>query len=170
VDDHQIELDFLGKDSIRYHNVVKVTAAVYQNIKKFLKGKKEGDDLFDKLNVSCNFVFHLSFHFHCILLITFLHYTHLINIHNFYQLQVLKLNKHLSSLMPGLSAKVFRTYNASITLEKCLLEQRVVGAHLCFYCSDQKSAHCDPEQSLIQSPPPPSLIGFLFRRPTMRRW
>ena len=29
-----------------------------------------------------------------------------------------KLNSHLSSLMKGLSAKVFRTYNASITLEK----------------------------------------------------
>ena len=28
------------------------------------------------------------------------------------------LNKHLNSLMEGLSAKVFRTYNASITLEK----------------------------------------------------
>lgn len=28
------------------------------------------------------------------------------------------LNKHLNSLMPGLSAKVFRTFNASITLEK----------------------------------------------------
>jgi DNA topoisomerase-1 len=28
------------------------------------------------------------------------------------------LNKHLSSLMKGLSAKVFRTFNASITLEK----------------------------------------------------
>jgi len=30
------------------------------------------------------------------------------------------LNKHLQSLMPGLTAKVFRTYNASITLEKQL--------------------------------------------------
>lgn len=29
-----------------------------------------------------------------------------------------ELNKHLGSLMPGLSAKVFRTYNASITLEQ----------------------------------------------------
>lgn len=28
------------------------------------------------------------------------------------------LNKHLNSLMKGLTAKVFRTYNASITLEK----------------------------------------------------
>ena len=30
------------------------------------------------------------------------------------------LNKHLQSIMPGLSAKVFRTYNASITLQKQL--------------------------------------------------
>ena len=28
------------------------------------------------------------------------------------------LNKHLSSIMDGLTAKVFRTYNASVTLEK----------------------------------------------------
>ncbi|XP_028263769.1 DNA topoisomerase I, mitochondrial [Parambassis ranga] len=33
-----------------------------------------------------------------------------------------RLNKHLSSLMPGLSAKVFRTYNASITLQQQLRE------------------------------------------------
>lgn len=32
------------------------------------------------------------------------------------------LNKHLSSLMPGLSGKVFRTYNASVTLEQQLAE------------------------------------------------
>lgn len=32
------------------------------------------------------------------------------------------LNKHLSSLMPGLSGKVFRTYNASVTLEQQLSE------------------------------------------------
>ncbi|XP_011605287.2 DNA topoisomerase I, mitochondrial isoform X1 [Takifugu rubripes] len=32
------------------------------------------------------------------------------------------LNKHLSSLMPGLTAKVFRTYNASITLQEQLKE------------------------------------------------
>ena len=28
-----------------------------------------------------------------------------------------RLNEQLSELMPGLSAKVFRTYNASVTLE-----------------------------------------------------
>ncbi|KDO34473.1 hypothetical protein SPRG_00537 [Saprolegnia parasitica CBS 223.65] len=36
----------------------------------------------------------------------------------FDELSVTELNKHLSSLMPGLSAKVFRTFNASVTLEK----------------------------------------------------
>lgn len=36
----------------------------------------------------------------------------------FHELTVSELNKHLSSLMPGLSAKVFRTFNASVTLEK----------------------------------------------------
>ncbi len=36
----------------------------------------------------------------------------------FDQLTPTILNSHLSSLMPGLSAKVFRTFNASITLEK----------------------------------------------------
>jgi DNA topoisomerase-1 len=30
------------------------------------------------------------------------------------------LNKHLSSLMDGLTAKVFRTFNASITLQEQL--------------------------------------------------
>lgn len=37
-------------------------------------------------------------------------------------LQTNMLNKHLSSLMSGLTAKVFRTYNASITLQQQLKE------------------------------------------------
>lgn len=36
----------------------------------------------------------------------------------FNELSTSDLNKHLSSLMPGLTAKVFRTYNASITLQQ----------------------------------------------------
>jgi DNA topoisomerase I len=36
----------------------------------------------------------------------------------FNELSTQELNKHLSSLMPGLTAKVFRTYNASITLQQ----------------------------------------------------
>jgi DNA topoisomerase-1 len=31
-----------------------------------------------------------------------------------------KVNKHLQELMPGLTIKVFRTYNASITLSRLL--------------------------------------------------
>jgi len=78
-----VEFDFLGKDSIRYHNEVAVEKRVYKNLTLFKEGKKTGDDLFDRLNTSI-------------------------------------LNEYLSSLMPGLTAKVFRTYNASITLQEQL--------------------------------------------------
>ncbi|KAL2093093.1 hypothetical protein ACEWY4_010405 [Coilia grayii] len=40
----------------------------------------------------------------------------------FDRLSTATLNKHLSSLMPGLTAKVFRTFNASITLQQQLKE------------------------------------------------
>lgn len=33
------------------------------------------------------------------------------------------LNKHVQELMPGLSVKVFRTYNASITLDGLLYSE-----------------------------------------------
>ncbi len=36
----------------------------------------------------------------------------------FDRLTTASLNEHLKTLMPGLTAKVFRTYNASVTLEK----------------------------------------------------
>ncbi|GJQ10293.1 hypothetical protein GpartN1_g2084.t1 [Galdieria partita] len=42
----------------------------------------------------------------------------------FDKLTVQGLNDHLKTLMPGLSAKVFRTYNASITLDRLLNERR----------------------------------------------
>lgn len=35
----------------------------------------------------------------------------------FDELDTSKLNAHLKELVPGLTAKVFRTYNASITLD-----------------------------------------------------
>jgi DNA topoisomerase-1 len=75
-----LQFDFLGKDSIRYFNVVEVDERVYKAIGQFKKGKKDGDDLFETLDTS-------------------------------------KLNVHLKTLMPGLTAKVFRTYNASVTLD-----------------------------------------------------
>ena len=37
-------------------------------------------------------------------------------------LDTTKLNAHLKEIMPGLTAKVFRTYNASITLDTLVRE------------------------------------------------
>ena len=99
-----VEFDFLGKDSIRYHNLVPVEKKVFKNLKLFMENKKDADDLFDRLNTSI-------------------------------------LNQYLQQLMEGLTAKVFRyflilynvivlssnkpvfrTYNASFTLQQQLDE------------------------------------------------
>ncbi|NWX04427.1 TOP1M topoisomerase, partial [Caloenas nicobarica] len=81
--EHVVEFDFLGKDSIRYYNKVSVEKLVFKNLKMFMRNKDPADDLFDRLS-TCT------------------------------------LNKHLQKLMDGLTAKVFRTYNASITLQEQL--------------------------------------------------
>ncbi|KAA8499802.1 DNA topoisomerase 1 beta [Porphyridium purpureum] len=81
--ENRIELDFLGKDSIRYLNVVVVDPLVYETLESFCSGKKPGDSVFDAIHST-------------------------------------KLNKHFQKFMPGLSAKVFRTYNASRTLDNLL--------------------------------------------------
>ncbi|NWI58445.1 TOP1M topoisomerase, partial [Calyptomena viridis] len=81
--EHVVEFDFLGKDSIRYYNKVSVEKPVFKNLQLFMKNKDPSDDLFDRLTTSF-------------------------------------LNKHLQHLMDGLTAKVFRTYNASITLQEQL--------------------------------------------------
>lgn len=78
--DDEIKLDFLGKDSMRYVNTVKVHPSVWKDIELFRKGKKLDDDLFDKIDAQA-------------------------------------LNDYLKSQMEGLTAKVFRTYNASSTLQ-----------------------------------------------------
>ncbi|KAL2213566.1 hypothetical protein CC79DRAFT_1338991 [Sarocladium strictum] len=80
----KVTFDFLGKDSIRYHETTTVDQQVFKNLKLFKKSPKtDGDDLFDRLTTS-------------------------------------QLNKHLQSYMPGLTAKVFRTYNASWTMASLL--------------------------------------------------
>ena len=48
--DDTITLDFLGKDSIRYHNTVKVDRDVYNNVREFTKNKSKDDELFDAIN------------------------------------------------------------------------------------------------------------------------
>ena len=85
----EIKLDFLGKDSMRYVNTVKVHPSVWKDIELFRRGKKIDDGLFDKIDAQ-------------------------------------SLNDYLKSQMEGLTAKVFRTYNASSTLQnelkKCNLQ------------------------------------------------
>merc|ERR1719348_770967 len=83
--EYVVEFDFLGKDSIRYNNEVPVDKRVFKNVKLFMENKKDGDDLFDRLNTSV-------------------------------------LNQYLNGLMDGLTAKVFRTFNASHTLQEQLDE------------------------------------------------
>ena len=87
---NQIKLDFLGKDSMRYENVVTVRAEVWKAIEGFLKNKKPEEDLFDKIDAQA-------------------------------------LNDYLKSMMEGLTAKVFRTYNASITLQNELKKVNLKG-------------------------------------------
>ncbi len=86
---HEIELEFLGKDSMLFKQNVdfdqygKVGHQVYRNLKSFCKTKGAKQDVFDLVTPTT-------------------------------------LNAHLQTLMPGLSAKVFRTYNASETLQEKL--------------------------------------------------
>mmetsp|Transcript_2140 Transcript_2140/g.3225 ORF Transcript_2140/g.3225 Transcript_2140/m.3225 type:complete len:630 (-) Transcript_2140:370-2259(-) len=88
---NQVKFDFLGKDSIRYENIVDVEPQVYKILGKFQKTNADGtkkqptDQLFETFDAQ-------------------------------------DLNKELKNIMDGLSVKVFRTYNASITLRKLLDE------------------------------------------------
>jgi DNA topoisomerase-1 len=76
MEDLNIKLDFLGKDSVRYVKVIRVDEQVYNNLITFIKNKDKNDNIFDLITTN-------------------------------------DLNKYLQSLMDGLTAKVFRTYNAS---------------------------------------------------------
>jgi len=72
----QIKLDFLGKDSVRYVRTFTVDEQVYKNLSDLKKDKNKNDDIFDKIKTN-------------------------------------DLNEYLKTFMDGLTAKVFRTYNAS---------------------------------------------------------
>ncbi|PNT62067.1 hypothetical protein BRADI_5g24917v3 [Brachypodium distachyon] len=48
----------------------------------------------------------------------------------FAEIDTIKLNAHLKELMPGLTAKVFRTYNASVTLDAMLNKETEDGTLL----------------------------------------
>lgn len=50
---NKVIFDFLGKDSIRFHESFDVDPQVFKNLKLFKKApKKEGDEVFDRLTVS----------------------------------------------------------------------------------------------------------------------
>jgi len=87
----EIELEFLGKDSMLFKQTIDFGAEMYnenngmgeqvfKNFETFCKRKKDTDEVFNDLTPTI-------------------------------------LNTHLKEIMDGLSAKVFRTYNASITLQ-----------------------------------------------------
>jgi len=90
-DNKEIELEFLGKDSMLFKQTIDfgapmynenngMGAQVYENFKSFCKKKKKNEEVFHSINPTM-------------------------------------LNNHLKQFMEGLSAKVFRTYNASKTLQ-----------------------------------------------------
>ncbi|OAY76967.1 DNA topoisomerase 1 alpha-like isoform X1 [Ananas comosus] len=94
---NKLQFDFLGKDSIRYFNTVEVELPVYKAIEEFRTAKKSDG----KRKSIGDDLFDL--------------------------LDTSKLNAHLKELMPGLTAKVFRTYNASITLDNILNKETKEG-------------------------------------------
>ena len=81
MENNNIKLDFLGKDSIRFCKKIQVTDKIYINLQEFIKDKKNKDELFDLINAST-------------------------------------LNGYLDSFMKDLTAKVWRTYNASMLFQK----------------------------------------------------
>lgn len=85
MNDYKISLDFLGKDSVRYLNTVKIDPKVFNVLLSFTKNKSKSDELFDLINPQM-------------------------------------LNQYLGNMMNGLTAKVFRTYNASKLFQEELVE------------------------------------------------
>lgn len=138
---NKVIFDFLGKDSMRFHQEVEVDQQVFKNIKIFKQPpKQKGDDLFDRLNVSCER--HTS---------------------DESSLQTAGLNKYLNDQMKGLSAKVFRTYNASWTFQNQLkntpkngtIQEKIAAYNtanreVAILCNHQKTVSKGFEQSFAK--------------------
>jgi DNA topoisomerase I len=88
----KIEFNFLGKDSVPWQKTLEVnsddTKALYENLKKFMQGKKPSDPIFDGINSR-------------------------------------KVNAFLQEIMPGLTAKVFRTCIATRVVQQELAKAPV---------------------------------------------
>ena len=133
--EYHVTFDFLGKDSMRYFNTVNLRQPHYGDTKI---GKAVYENL-RKLTKKKNPDEDI-----------------------FDMLTPERLNEQLSSLMPGLTAKVFRTYNASVTLEKeldnmpisaswtdKLLEYNRANREVAILCNHQKTVSAK-ETSTIQ--------------------
>jgi len=81
LENNTIELDFLGKDSVRYYNKLQVDEDIYKNIIEFLQDKQKDQEIFDLITSN-------------------------------------DINKYLQTFMKDLTAKTFRTYNASYLFQK----------------------------------------------------
>lgn len=54
---HVVELDFIGKGSIRYYNQMSVEKIVYSNLQRFLMNKSDEGYVFDRLCVKFTIVY-----------------------------------------------------------------------------------------------------------------
>ncbi len=85
LDEVRLEFDFLGKDSVRWQRTLSIDSdmIVLENFRRFMKGKKPSDEIFDGVSSEA-------------------------------------VNRFLGGAMPGLTAKVFRTYQATSTVRSYL--------------------------------------------------
>jgi len=88
----QIEFNFLGKDSVPWQKTLDVTSedthALHDNLKKFMKGKKPDEPIFDDINSR-------------------------------------KVNAFFQTIMPGLTAKVFRTCIATKVVQQAFVNSPI---------------------------------------------
>ncbi len=98
LDNDQVKLDFLGKDSVPYNRTLQVEPVVYQNLVEYIGNKNPDENLFNLINSA-------------------------------------DVNKYLQSFMKNLTAKVFRTYNASNVFQK---ELKKINAKFDSYDKEDK--------------------------------
>ena len=133
--ENMVTFDFLGKDSMRFYKTVEVLPIVYKLMKKFTlqdQGKVKGDGAVAKPKDPKQDIFD--------------------------SINSSRLNDYLKTHMSDLSAKVFRTYNASYTLQKLLKEEAeskgisensTVDAKYAFYneCNRQVALLCNHKKA-----------------------
>lgn len=92
LEENKLELNFLGKDSVPYHNSIILEDIIRDNIKFFMEGKQKYEQIFDKINSA-------------------------------------DMNNYLQTFMKDLTAKMFRSYNASHLFQRELrkLEKKYLG-------------------------------------------